>query len=100
MKSESFDIIICLQSFNIAQIVIFAVIEALSANVQLAYAIGVSHPVSVSAFGLDADGHRVDVSEQVRFTYDLTPKGITDYLGLLKLDYSKISGGNHMIHFI
>ncbi len=71
-----------------------------SATVQIAYAIGVSQPVSVSAFGLDAQGKRVDVSDEVKSTYDLTPKGIIDYLGLTKLDYSKISGGNHMIYFI
>ena len=71
-----------------------------SATVQIAYAIGVSRPVSVSAFGLDAQGKRVDVSDEVKSTYDLTPKGIIDYLGLTKLDYSKISGGNHMIYFI
>ena len=32
--------------------------------------------------------------------HDLTPKGISDYLNLTKLDYSVISGGNHMIRFI
>ncbi|MBR6085456.1 MAG: methionine adenosyltransferase domain-containing protein [Spirochaetales bacterium] len=71
-----------------------------SASIQLAYAIGVSEPVSVSAFGIDDDGKRVDVSREVTASYDLTPKGIIDYLNLTKLDYSKISGGNHMIHFI
>jgi len=69
-------------------------------TVQIAYAIGVSQPVSVSAFGMDPDGFRTDVSEEVRQTYDLTPRGITEELGLLKLDYSAISGSNHMICFI
>ncbi len=71
-----------------------------NASIQIAYAIGVSEPVSVSAFGIDANGKRTDVSDEVLRTYDLTPKGITDYLDLLHLDYSRISGGNHMIHFI
>ena len=71
-----------------------------SASIQLAYAIGVSEPVSVSAFGIDVEGKRVDVSSEVIASYDLTPKGITDYLKLTELDYSKISAGNHMIQFI
>ena len=71
-----------------------------SASIQIAYAIGVSEPVSVSAFGIDENGKRVDVSKEVTSSYDLTPRGIIDYLNLTKLDYSKISGGNHMIHFI
>ena len=67
---------------------------------QIAYAIGVSQPVSVSAFGLDARSKKIDVSDDVKSFYDLTPKGISDYLNLTKLDYSVISGGNHMIRFI
>ena len=68
-------------------------------TVQLAYAIGVSEPVSVDAVGL-AGKDRFDVSEEVRTSYDLTPAGIIKSLGLLTLDYGRISGGNHMIHFI
>ena len=71
-----------------------------SCTVQIAYAIGVSEPVSVSASGLDAHSRRIDVSNEVKSSYDLTPRGISDYLNLTKLDYSVISGGNHMIRFI
>ena len=71
-----------------------------SCTVQLAYAIGVSEPVSVAAFGLEANGKRVDVGDEVRSSYDLTPKGIINYLDLTRLDYAKIAGGNHMIHFV
>ena len=71
-----------------------------SCTVQIAYAIGVSQPVSVSAFGLDARSKKIDVSDDVKSFYDLTPKGISDYLNLTKLDYSVISCGNHMIRFI
>ena len=71
-----------------------------SCTVQIAYAIGVSQPVSVSAFGLDARSKKIDVSDDVKSFYDLTPKGISDYLNLTKLDYSVISGGNHMIRFV
>ena len=71
-----------------------------SCTVQLAYAIGVPEPVSVSANGLDAHGKKIDVSADVRSSYDLTPRGISNYLNLTKLDYSKISEGNHMIQFV
>ena len=71
-----------------------------SCTVQLAYAIGVSEPVSVSAIGLDAKGAKVDVGSEIRASYDLTPRGIIKALHLLDLDYGKISGGNHMIRFI
>lgn len=71
-----------------------------SCTVQLAYAIGVPEPVSVSANGFDAHGIKIDVSADVRSSYDLTPRGISNYLNLTKLDYSKISEGNHMIQFV
>ncbi len=71
-----------------------------SCTVQIAYAIGVPEPVSVAANGLDAHGRKIDVSADVRSSYDLTPRGIINYLNLTKLDYSKLSEGNHMIYFI
>ena len=71
-----------------------------SCTVQIAYAIGVSEPVSVAATGLDAHSGKIDVSDEVRSSYDLTPRGISEYLNLSTLDYSMISAGNHMIHFI
>ena len=70
-----------------------------SCTVQIAYAIGVPEPVSVAANGLDAHGRKIDVSDDVRSSYDLTPRGIINYLNLTKLDYSKLSEGNHMIYF-
>lgn len=71
-----------------------------SCTVQLAYAIGVSEPVSVSAIGIDSSGKAFDISDKVKSTYDLTPIGIINYLGLSTMDYYSIAGGNHMIHFI
>ena len=68
-------------------------------TVQIAYAIGVSEPVSVSAIG-EKDGKTVDVSAEVRMAYDLTPAGIIRELGLLELDYGSIAAGNHMIRFV
>lgn len=68
-------------------------------TVQIAYAIGKSAPVSVSAIGKADDGSMVDLREEVLNTYNLTPKAITKYLGLLGLDYGKLSGGNHMVKF-
>ena len=69
-------------------------------NVQLAYAIGVSEPVSVSAIGYDADGRKTDVGDEVRESYDLTPRGIIESMGLLELDYGRIASGNHMLRFV
>lgn len=71
-----------------------------SCTVQLAYAIGVSEPVSVSAIGTNADNTTVDVGEEVKKSYNLTPGGIIKALGLASLDYTAIAGGNHMIQFI
>lgn len=68
-------------------------------TVQLAYAIGVSEPVSVDAIGM-LGKERVDVSSEVKASYDLTPIGIIKALGLLSLDYGRMAGGNHMIHFV
>ena len=66
------------------------------AEVQLAYAIGVSQPVSVCA---KCDGK--DYSKYVKDNYNLSPKAIIDYLGLLDgIDYEKIAEGNHMIMFV
>ena len=69
-------------------------------TVQIAYAIGVAEPVSITARGQAKDGRMVYLGDEVRANYDLTPGGIIRDLKLLELDYGKIAGGNHMIHFI
>ncbi|MBR5099523.1 MAG: methionine adenosyltransferase domain-containing protein [Spirochaetales bacterium] len=71
-----------------------------SCVVQLAYAIGVSNPVSVSAIGTLYDGSKADVSDEVLQSYDMTPRGIIRSLNLLELDYGILAGGNHMMAFI
>jgi len=70
-----------------------------SCTVQIAYAIGVSEPVSVSATGIGKDGTPVDVGAEVLSSYDLTPRGIIRSLDLLSLDYGELAGGNHMMAF-
>ena len=65
-------------------------------TVQLAYAIGVAEPVSVM---LDCSGaEKIDVkrlADAVRKTWNLTPKGIIDYLGLRKPVYLATASYGH-----
>jgi S-adenosylmethionine synthetase len=65
-------------------------------ELQLAYAIGVSEPVSVhvDTFGTG----RVDdkrICELVRKTFPLTPSGIIKYLDLRRPIYKKTAAGGH-----
>ena len=61
-------------------------------EVQIAYAIGVAEPVSVyvETFGTEHQDKRF-IEQYVRDSYGLTPKGIIDSLGLLDVDYNKVS---------
>jgi S-adenosylmethionine synthetase len=65
-------------------------------EVQLAYAIGVSEPVSVN---VDTDGTgRIDdarICELVRETFPLTPAGIIKHLDLRRPIYRKTASGGH-----
>jgi S-adenosylmethionine synthetase len=65
-------------------------------EVQLAYAIGVSEPVSVH---VDTEGTgRVDdqrLCEVVREFFPLTPRGIIDYLDLRRPIYRRTAAGGH-----
>lgn len=65
-------------------------------EVQIAYAIGVAEPVSiyVETFGTERQDKRF-IEQYVRDTYDLTPKGIIDSLGLLDVDYNRVSAYGH-----
>ena len=65
-------------------------------EVQIAYAIGVAEPVSVyvETFGTEYQDKRF-IEQYVRDTYDLTPKGIIDSLGLLDVDYNRVSAYGH-----
>ena len=66
------------------------------AEVQIAYAIGVAEPVSVyvETFGTEHQDTEF-ISQYVRENYDLTPRGIIESLGLLDVDYNKVSAYGH-----
>ena len=65
-------------------------------EVQLAYAIGVAEPVSVyvDCFGTNLIPE-ADIVDYILKEYDLTPKGIITALGLLDVDYNKVSAYGH-----
>ncbi|MCK9276429.1 MAG: methionine adenosyltransferase [Syntrophales bacterium] len=65
-------------------------------EVQIAYAIGVAQPVSVYVETFGTEYQDKEFLEQfVRDTYDLTPRGIINSLGLLDVDYNKVSAYGH-----
>ena len=68
---------------------------ASKAEVQVAYAIGLKDPVSVhvETFGTETVDHSI-LDEFVR-SYDLTPRGIIDFLKLLDIDYNLVSSYGH-----
>jgi len=65
-------------------------------NVQLAYAIGVAKPVSVF-ISTRGNGEVPDwrLTEIVKKQFDLTPKGIIEYLDLLRPIYRKTAAYGH-----
>lgn len=65
-------------------------------EVQIAYAIGVAEPVSVyvETFGTAYETDEF-LEAYVRDSYDLTPRGIIEKLGLLDVDYNKVSAYGH-----
>ena len=65
-------------------------------EVQLAYAIGVSKPVSVRVDTQDS-GKVSDerICEVVQEFFDLTPRGIIEYLNLRRPIYRKTAAGGH-----
>ena len=65
-------------------------------EVQIAYAIGVAEPVSVNVetFGTEHQD-KAFLEAYVRDSYDLTPKGIIQTLGLLDVDYNTVSSYGH-----
>jgi len=68
-------------------------------EVQLAYAIGVAEPVSISVdcFGTNTVPKQFIVN-WIRRHYDLTPAGIISSLGLRDVDYNMVSYGGHFRH--
>ena len=69
---------------------------AAKCEVQLAYAIGVEEPVSVSVktFGTGRMP-RPNLVKWIRKHYDLTPNGIISTLGLRDVDYTRVSTLGH-----
>ena len=65
-------------------------------EVQIAYAIGVKEPVSVlvDCFGTEKQDNE-KIEEFIKNSYDLTPRGIIERLGLLDVDYTKTSCYGH-----
>ena len=65
-------------------------------EVQLAYAIGVTEPVSicVDCFGTNTQDLEF-ITRFVQENYDLTPRGIIEHLDLLNFDYNKVSSYGH-----
>ena len=65
-------------------------------EIQLAYAIGVSEPVSVL---VDTEGTGKipdpEIAKIVRATFPLTPRGIIEHLNLLRPIYRKTASGGH-----
>lgn len=69
-------------------------------EVQLAYAIGVPEPVSVSVDTFGTGFVTEDfLVEFIRHSYNLTPDGIIQFLGLLNVDYNKVSAYGHFGKF-
>ena len=65
-------------------------------EIQLAYAIGVVQPVGVSVECFGTEHQSLDFIEAyVHDSYDLTPQGIIKRLGLLDVDYNKVSAYGH-----
>jgi len=65
-------------------------------EIQLAYAIGVSHPVSiyVDTFGTNTISEE-KIIKKINTRFNLTPSGIIDYLNLRKPIYRKTSNYGH-----
>ena len=65
-------------------------------EIQLAYAIGVPEPVSVHVETFGTEKRPKDSIEKfVLEKYDLTPRGIIEYLHLLDVDYNTVSAYGH-----
>ena len=65
-------------------------------EVQLAYAIGVVQPVGVSVECFGTEHEALDfIQAYIQDSYDLTPQGIIQRLGLLDVDYNKVSAYGH-----
>ena len=70
--------------------------QARRCEVQLAYAIGIAEPVSVSVYCFGTNRIPVpEIEKQIRTLYDLTPRGMIRTLRLLDVDYNRVSAYGH-----
>ncbi len=65
-------------------------------EIQIAYAIGIAQPVSVNVecFGTEYQSRGM-IEQYVKDSYDLTPKGMIDFLRLKEVDYKAVSAYGH-----
>lgn len=65
-------------------------------EIQIAYAIGVVEPVSVNidCFGTETQHLKV-IEECVKDSYDLTPRGISEFLHRTEVNYNRVSSYGH-----
>lgn len=70
--------------------------EVNTATVQLAYAIGVAEPVGVSV-SLDNKNCEKDARNWIIKNFDLTPKGMIEFLGVKGWNLEKVSEGCHFL---
>lgn len=65
-------------------------------EIQIAYAIGLTEPVSVNidCFGTENQNPKL-IEQFVRDSYDLTPRGISAFLQLTDVDYNQVSAYGH-----
>ena len=65
-------------------------------EIQLSYAIGVAEPISiyVETFGTE-NIPREEIVEKIKTTFDLTPRGIINYLNLQRPIYRKTTNYGH-----
>ncbi|MDD2627577.1 MAG: methionine adenosyltransferase [Clostridia bacterium] len=65
-------------------------------EIQLSYAIGVKEPISIFINCFDTNKVDINVIEKnIKEKYDLSPKGIIEYLDLLNTEYSKTTVYGH-----
>ena len=65
-------------------------------EIQIAYAIGVVEPVSVNidCFGTETQNPKL-IEQYVKDSYNLTPRGISEFLHLTEVDYNRVSSYGH-----
>lgn len=65
-------------------------------EIQIAYAIGVVEPVSVNidCFGTETQNPKL-IEQYVKDSYNLTPRGISEFLHLTEVNYNRVSSYGH-----